>query len=75
MDKNYSMDSMEHFVNYDNYLIVLKYLEQDMSMGGGAKELTQNRAALLSEKSGRNGPSGFSNRWTALGTPEAYQIR
>ena len=39
------------------------------------KELTQNRVALLSEKSGRNGPSGFSNRSTALETPEAYQIR
>ena len=34
LDKNDSMDSMEHFVNYDNYLIVLKYLEQDISMGG-----------------------------------------
>ena len=74
LDKNDSMDSMEHFVNYDNYLIVLKYLEQDISIGG-SNELTQNRVALLSEKSGRNGPSGFSNRSTPLETPEAYQIR
>ena len=43
--------------------------------GGGAKELTQNRSALASEKSGRIGPSGFSYRSTALGSPEAYQIR
>ena len=47
LDKNDSMDSMEHFVTYDNYLIVLKCLEQDMSIGG-SKELTQNRVALLS---------------------------
>ena len=46
MDKNDSMDSMEHFVTFDNYLIVLKYLEQDISIGG-SKELTQNRVALL----------------------------
>ena len=47
LDKNDSMDSMEHFVTYDNYLIVLKYLEQDISIGG-SKELTRNRVALLS---------------------------